>query len=134
MRKLVSIFFALLFLLSFCVGLVTPEVISASDNINEALIQKITRDYTKKFCNSIAFGISKESALEFSNNENNLIFKNRKGIDSLNQEIIANRIATSVIEKCGYNIQLNGEEGINQFSSDYIEMNNFLLKDNLFFY
>ena len=59
-----------------------------------------------------------------------MIFKKKKGIDSLNEELIANRIATSVIEGCGYNINLKGEKGINEFVSDYIAMNNFLAKEN----
>ena len=90
---------------------------------NDKLVDKISKDYTKKICNSIAFGLSKESSMKFANKENYLIFHKKKGFDDLNKELIANTIATSVVETCGYSLSLNGEEGINRFKEDYISMN-----------
>ena len=97
---------------------------------NDKLIEKISKDYTNKFCNSIAFGLSKKSAMEFSSKENNLIYKNKKGINSLDKSLLANKIAISVVENCGYIISLKGEEGINQFENEYLLMNNSVLQEN----
>ena len=104
--------------------------VNASDIQNEKLMERISNDYTKKFCNSMAFGLSKESSMMFANKENNMIFEKKKGIDSLNRELTANRIAVSVIETCGHLISLKGEEGVSKFQKDYISMNNNLLDKN----
>ncbi len=59
----------------------------------------------------------------FSNKENNQIFKRKKGVESINKDLIANNIAISVIEDCGYIVDLKGEEGISKFRNDYLLMN-----------
>ena len=91
---------------------------------NDKLIERISKDYTNKFCNSIAFGLSKESAMNFANKENNIIFKKKKGRADLNQQLLKNTIAVSVVEKCGFLIDLRGDEGITKFENDYELMNN----------
>ena len=106
------------------------KAFAGSEKENDQLIERIAKDYTKKFCNGIAFGLSKESAMNFANKENNLIFKNRKGIDSLKKELISSNIAISVVEKCGYPINLKGQKGIKQFEDDYLSMNNGILSVN----
>lgn len=92
---------------------------------NDKLIERISKDYTNKFCNSIAFGLSKESAMSFANKENNMIFKKKKGIDKINKDSISNSIAASVVENCGYLVDLKGEKGVMQFEKEYGTMNNY---------
>ena len=110
----VAFFFILPF---FC-----TEVAEASSIQNDKLIKRISKDYTNKFCNSVAFGLSKQSAMEFSMKENNLIFKNKKGIDNLDKSLIANKIAISVVEDCGYLVDLIGDKGIKEFENNYLSM------------
>ena len=114
----------------FTFNLIDTRPVEALTKGNEKLISKITKDYTNKFCNSIAFGLSKDSALKFATKENNLIFKKKKNIESLDEELIANNIANSVIESCGYPLNLFGEEGINEFKNDYILLNKLLVQQN----
>ena len=94
---------------------------------NDKLLERISNDYSNKFCNSIAFGLSKESAISFSNKENNLIFKNKKGFDNLDKGLMADKISISVVERCGYLVELKGEEGINKFKNEYLEFANSIL-------
>ena len=91
---------------------------------DDKLIDRISKDYTNKFCNSIAFGLSRESSMKFSNKENNLIFKKKKNFHSLNKDLIANKIAISVVEDCGYLVNLKGHQSITEFENDYLSMNN----------
>ena len=86
------------------------------------LIEKISKDYTKKFCNSIGFGLSKESAMRFSFSENKEIFKNRKGIQNIDQELLSQKIASSVIDGCGYQLNLYGEKDIEEFANYYLSI------------
>ena len=83
-------------------------------------IKKVSKSYTKKFCNSIGFGLSKESSMNFSLKENNQVFNKRKEFKDINKELLAEEIATEVVEKCGYPINLSGEQGILEFKSYYL--------------
>ena len=96
------------------------ERLYASESADSVLIKKVSESYTKKFCNSIGFGLSKESAMNFSLKENNQVFNKRKNFENINKEALAEEIAIGVIEKCGYPIKLSGEKGIMEFKNYYL--------------
>ncbi len=114
MLSLSIVFFIFIFSLN-------PQKVLSAENQSSKILEKISKDFTNKFCNSIAFGLSKESAMDFSLKENKQIFSKRKGFDQINKELMAENIATSVIYTCGYNINLSGDEGINIFVKDYLK-------------
>ena len=80
----------------------------------------MSKSYTRKFCNAIGFGLSKESAMNFSLKENNQVFKNKKGFSQINKEILSDEIAIEVVNKCGYPINLSGDSGIQEFKTYYL--------------
>ena len=121
-KNLISGFFLLLFVFASGFFVFNEKSVLASEIQTQDLINKISKDYSKKFCNGIAFGLSKDSAMNFAIKENNLIFKNKKGFDIIDKELMANEIANSVLENCGFRIGLNDEEGLNEFANDYISM------------
>ncbi len=123
--KIIVTFSKVLFLFLIVSILFNIKVLNALEINNDKLIEKISNDYTNKFCNSIAFGLSKDSAMNFANKENNIIFNNKKGRDDLIQEQITNAIAISVVENCGYLVDLKGEQGIMEFKKDYNLINNY---------
>ena len=96
------------------------ERLYASESADSVLIKKVSESYTKKFCNSIGFGLSKESAMNFSLKENNQVFNKRKGFNNINKELLADKISIAVVEKCGYPINLSGEQGILKFKTYYL--------------
>ena len=49
--------------------------LEAAEIEHSTLIKKVSKDYTKRFCNSIAFGLSKESAMNFSIEESKKVFR-----------------------------------------------------------
>ena len=130
MIKIFSAFFSFLFFF-FSLLFVYTKPLLASEKTDIALIKKISRDYTKKFCNGIGFGLSKESALKFANKENNLIFNKKIIANDLNRRLIATEIANSVVVGCGYSIDLEGEEDIKEFENEYISINNILSNESL---
>ena len=122
-EKLSKIGFRLLMLIFFIFStsiIFDTERLYASESADSVLIKKVSDSYTKKFCNSIGFGLSKESAMNFSFEENKQVFKKRKEIDNVNKELLAEEIAISVVEKCGYPINLTGEKGILEFKNYYL--------------
>ena len=100
------------------------KVLNALEAKDSILINKISKSYTNKFCNSIGFGLSKESAMKFSLKENNQVFQKRKGFNNIDKELLAEEIALSVIEKCGNPINLSGEEGVLEFKNYYLSKDN----------
>ncbi len=128
MRKTSNFIFSLLFVFIIIFGTTTnisDKAMSASLEANSSgFIKKVSRSYTNKFCNSIGFGLSKESAMKFSLQENNQVFKKRKEMKYINKDLLAEEIAISVVEKCGYPIELSGEEGIQQFKNYYLSKDN----------
>ena len=44
----------------------------------------------------------------------------RKGYNDISKELLAEKIATAVVEKCGYPINLSGEKGILEFKNYYL--------------
>ena len=119
-KKLIFSLFSLIFIV--CSTLMFPRVdaLYALESENSVLVQKVSKSYTKKFCNAIGFGLSKESAMKFSIEENRQVFKKKKEINNINKELLAEEIAISVIEQCGYPINLSGEKGINEFKNYYL--------------
>ena len=120
LKKITLRLFLFIFLLSSTLISVNTEEVYASEGVDSILIKKVSKSYTKKFCNSIGFGLSKESAMNFSLKENNQVFNKRKEFNNINKELLAEEIAIKVVETCGYPINLSGEEGVLEFKSYYL--------------
>ena len=115
-----KIVFRIGFIFAVTIFLFNVCTLSALENETSLLINKVSKDYTKKFCNSIAFGLSNESAMNFSIQENKKVFEKRKGIKNINIELLAEEIAVSVSEDCGYLVNISGENGIKDFKQYYL--------------
>ena len=96
------------------------EVLAKSESNQSILTKKVSQSYVNKFCNSIGFGLSKESAMKFSLEENRKAFKNKNNINIIDKKLLAEEIATTVVERCGYPINLSGEKGIMEFKKYYL--------------
>ena len=112
--------FVFMLLISSTLIIVHTEELYATESVESVLIKKVAKSYTKKFCNSIGFGLSKESAMNFSLKENNQVFNKRKGFNQINKELLAEEISLAVVEKCGYPINLSGEKGVLEFKTYYL--------------
>ena len=119
-KKITFRLFTLCLLLCSSLIVFHTEVLSAAEIDPTVFIKKVSKSYTKKFCNAIGFGLSKESAMNFSLEENKQVFKKKKEITNIDKELLAEEIAISVVEKCGYPINLLGEKGVNEFKNYYL--------------
>ena len=120
-KKLIASLF-LFVILTTNIFFIQTDIAYSLESKDSNLIEKISKDYTKKFCNSIGFGLSRESAMNFSFSENKEIFKNRKGIKNIDKELLAQKIASSVIDGCGYKLNLFGEKDIEEFANYYLSI------------
>ena len=121
MNRIISIF-SLFVILTANIFFIQADIAYSSEAKDINMIDKISKDYTKKFCNSIGFGLSRESAMKFSFLENKEIFKNRKGIKNIDKELLAQKIASSVIDGCGYQLDLYGDKDIEEFANYYLSI------------
>tara|TARA_Y100001968_G_C18912520_1_gene505918 strand:+ start:91 stop:453 length:363 start_codon:yes stop_codon:yes gene_type:complete len=86
------------------------NVNASTFNQNDQLIERISKDFSKKFCNGIAFGLSQESAMNFAMKENMAIFKKKKGIENIDNKTLIAKVSMSVIDKCGYTLDLSEQQ------------------------
>ena len=114
MIKLRNVFFSVFSLSIFVFFVVFSsfdlEVKALSIKQNDELVGRIAKDFSKKFCNGVAFGLSQESAVNFAMKENIAIFKNKKGIESIDAKEISEKVSTLVVDKCGYPLNLSEDE------------------------
>tara|TARA_Y100001968_G_scaffold172779_1_gene158157 strand:+ start:9119 stop:9547 length:429 start_codon:yes stop_codon:yes gene_type:complete len=90
----------------------------ASTKVEEEVLKfedRISSKITNKFCNSIAFGISKESALIFSAGESKKEINKNKYSSYIDIDQLEYKIASKIIDKCGISIGFYGQTGIDEF-------------------
>tara|TARA_Y100001968_G_C19448662_1_gene766987 strand:+ start:1176 stop:1517 length:342 start_codon:yes stop_codon:yes gene_type:complete len=92
--------------------------VSAKESLtkdNTFIENKLASKFTKKFCNSIAFGISQESALRFTAGEDRKEASRKKYLENIDFEDLENNIASSVVNTCGLPLGLSGQKGVAEF-------------------
>ena len=95
-------------------------VVSAAETVDikiTKLENKISKNITKKFCNSLGFGLSKESSIKFAVLENNKEMSKKNLFELIDKNEISDQIAVSIFENCGTKIDLFGQKGIDEFKS-----------------
>ena len=90
------------FLLSFLLFIIVGPVYS--NDLSEKPIEhyslKISRKFAKTFCNTIKFGISRDSALRFSVGETNKEFLNNKLNKFIDYQLLNKNILSNVEKNC----------------------------------
>ena len=89
---------------------------------------KFSNNISRKFCNSIGFGLSRESSLKFSLIESNKEMAKSKFYNYLNKDKIIDQISTSIVDDCGYTLDLIGQKGVDVFRSYLIDIDIFSLE------
>ena len=95
-----------------------------SDPTVSLLQNRISKNFSKKFCNAIQNGLSKDEAMTSSivKTENIVSFSYNPQKKWIEKEDLANQISIQVINKCGWSFGLIGKEGIDYFKSYFLEI------------
>ena len=95
-----------------------------SDPTVRLLQSRISNNFSKKFCNSIQNGLSKDEAMTSAiiKTENIVSFSYNPQKKWIEKEDLANQISIKVINDCGWSFGLIGKEGINYFKSYFLEI------------
>ena len=124
LRRLFRFLFGFIF---FTVVLLHPLITFASHNSDPmvSLLQtRISKNFSKKFCNAIQNGLSKDEAMTSAiiKTENIVSFSYNPQKKWIKKDDLANQVAIKVINDCGWSFGLIGKEGIDYFKSYFLEI------------
>ena len=113
--------------LIFSVVLIHPLITFAShtsDPTVSLLQTRISKNFSKKFCNAIQNGFSKDEAMTSAiiKTENIVSFSFNPQKKFIEKEDLANQISIKVINDCGWSFGLIGKEGLDYFKSYFLEI------------
>ena len=109
-RHFIVRFSFILIAFSLVFGSFHLELNALTTKQNDQLVTRISKDFSNKFCNGVGFGLSQESAMSFAIKENMAIFSKKKGIENIDNKVLVEKVISSVIDKCGYSLNLSSEE------------------------
>ena len=118
-------FFFVLFLL--ILNFLYPQIglaFEGSDPSVSLLQNRISNNFSKKYCKAIQSGFSKDEAMKSAivKTENIISFSFNPQKKWIEKDDLANQISLQVINDCGWSIGLIGREGINYFKSYFLEI------------
>ena len=114
------VFFLIIYLLNPPIGL----AFDSSDPSVSLLQNRISNNFSKKYCKAIQNGFSKDEAMKSAivQTENIISFSynpQKKWIEKID---LANQIALQVVNNCGPSFGLIGKDGVNYFKSYFLEI------------
>ena len=107
--------------------LIKPSLIFAlntSDPSVSLLQNRITNNFSRKYCKAIKNGLSKDEAMTSAiiKTENILSFSYNPQKKWIEKDDLANQISIQVVNDCGWSFGLIGKEGIDYFKSYFLEI------------
>ena len=126
-KKVIELFKYFFSLIFFWIVLLYPFsafASHASDPTVSLLQNRISKNFSKKFCNAIQNGLSKDEAMTSAiiKTENIASFSYNPQKKWIEKEDLATQISIKVINDCGWSFGLMGKEGIDYFKSYFLEI------------
>ena len=118
------IILVLIFTLSFIKT--TPSYASHTSEQSVITLQnKISNNFSGKYCNSIEKGFSKDEAMRSAiiDTENIVAFSINPQKKMIMKEDLADQISIKVVNKCGWVFGLIDKEGVDYFKRYFLEIN-----------
>ena len=117
-------FFVLLILAFLLLNPLIAMALNISDPSVSLLQNRISNNFTSKFCRAIKNGYSKDEAMTSAiiKTENIIAFSFNPQKKWIEPDDLANQISLQVINDCGWSFGLVGKDGINYFKSYFMEV------------
>ena len=115
-----SIFLFIVYLLNPLIGL----AFDTSDPSVSLLQNRISNNFSRKYCKAIQNGFSKDEAMKSAivKTENIISFSYNPQKKWIEKSDLANQISLQVVNDCGQSIGLIGKEGVDYFKSYFLEI------------
>ena len=122
--RLLKLFFGLFLLI---VSLFSPSIgfaYNTSDPSVSLLQNRISNNFSSKYCKAIQNGFSKDEAMKSSivKTENIISFSYNPQKKWIEKDDLANQISLQVVNDCGWSFGLIGKEGVDYFKSYFLEI------------
>jgi len=121
---LFKLFFVLLLFISLQYKPAIGLAFDTSDPSVSLLQNRISNNFSKKYCNAIQNGFSKDEAMKSAivKTENIISFSYNPQKKWIEKNDLANQISLEVVNDCGRSIGLIGKDGVNYFKSYFLEI------------
>ena len=98
---------------------------SSTDPSVLGLQNRISNNFSKKYCKSIEIGFSKDEAMRSAiiDTENIVAFSLNPQKRWIAKEDLAKQISINIINNCGWSLGLTGKQGIDYFQKYFLEIN-----------
>ncbi len=111
----------------FIINLLNPSIgfsFETSDPSVSLLQNRISNNFSRKYCNAIQNGFSKDEAMKSAivKTENILSFSYNPQKKWIEKDDLANQISLQVVKDCGWVFGLIGKEGVDYFKSYFLEI------------
>ena len=111
----------------FIVYLLSPSTVLAFDTSDPSvslLQNRISNNFSRKYCKSIKNGFSKDEAMKSAivKTENIISFSYNPQKKWIEKDDLANQISLQVVNDCGWSFGLIGKEGTDYFKSYFLEI------------
>ena len=121
---MLKILFVLLLLLIFQFKPAIGLAFDTSDPSVSLLQNRISNNFSKKYCNAIQNGFSKDEAMKSAiiKTENIISFSYNPQKKWIEKSDLANQISLQVVNNCGPSFGLIGKDGVNYFKSYFLKI------------
>ena len=120
LKFLLSLFLIIVYLLNPQLGL----AYDTSDPSVSLLQNRISNNFSRKYCSAIQNGFSKDEAMKSAivKTENIISFSYNPQKKWIEKDDLANQISLQVVNDCGWSFGLIGKEGVDYFKSYFLEI------------
>ena len=120
LKFFLGLFFFIIYILNPSIGL----AFETSDPSVTLLQNRISNNFSKKYCKSIQNGFSKDESMKSAivKTENIISFSYNPQKQWIEKDDLANQISLQVVNDCGHSFGLIGKEGVNYFKSYFLEI------------
>ena len=119
-----KIFFKVFIFFYFLLLSYPTLALNTSDPSVSLLQNRISNNFSKKYCRAIENGLSKDEAMKSAiiKTENIISFSYNPQKKWIEKDDLANQISLQVVNDCGWSFGLIGKEGINYFKAYFLEI------------
>ena len=121
---MLKFFLSLLFFIVYLVNPPSSLAFDKSDPSVSLLQNRISNNFSRKYCKAIQNGLSKDEAMKSAivKTENIISFSYNPQKKWIEKDDLANQISFQVINDCGWSFGLMGTEGVDYFKTYFLEI------------
>ena len=116
--------FVLFFFINCLLKPLTVIAFDSSDPSVSLLQNRISNNFSRKYCKAVQNGFSKDEAMKSAiiKTENIISFSYNPQKKWIEKDDLANQISLQVVNDCGWSFGLIGKEGVEYFKSYFLEI------------